>query len=77
MHSPGWEVLAAADSEFDALHSYWTPAGGKSDTTTVSKREFSNFVNTGNQKINNLKLKNDNGGGGSSDSGKLCYDCGE
>ena len=69
------EVLSKADAQFHDLHSHWTPAGGKGDSTTVSKREFSNFVNTCNQKINNLKLQN-NGGGGGSGSGKLCQDCG-
>ena len=80
------EVLNQAGQEYDTLHNYWTPAGAqRSDSSTVSKREFANFVNTCTQQINNLKIKASNTSGGSGNSGsgsslkttKLCHDCGE
>jgi hypothetical protein len=53
-----WEdVLNTAQDEYHVLEDYWTPSGKLRDSTSVSKREFQNFVNSTKQHINNLKIK--------------------
>ena len=47
------EVLQTAQDEYHLLEEWWTPAG-KAGSGTVSEKEFQNYMNQTNQKINNL-----------------------
>ena len=80
------QVLQLALSEYNLLDKRWTP-GGKAGTGAVTKKEFQNFCNSTNQKLNNLKIQSPpsskssgsegDGGRNKGKQGGRCYDCGE
>ena len=78
------DTLEKTQEHYHHTRDYWTPAG-KAATVSVSKKEFQNFINTTNQCINNLKLKdttpasgnNNNNSNNNNNKETVCWDCGE
>ena len=75
------DILQLAHEELNLLSCCWTPSRN-TDTDPISKKEFQNFINNTNQRINNLKIQpsaanKSSGSGGEGKQEQVCFDCGK